>query len=595
MYGATNGDVELEEKRKRPAPAQEDFDGDHLLRLSDLPAVGMPWFFFALVLIPSALADDQLLSTISVACTLLLSVGFLMLSKGTAWRILSFICLLFTAMGFYLGRYDRGKYVAEYGIYKRAPHFSDVVATENPGAYQDAGSLDFTVDTRIDTARGLGYSNDGVWCVAPIISGDGPVDSVGFWAVGENCCRQRGHFSCAAGTNESLREGTVVLDTRHIHNSDIEQYRTAAQMAAAAYSVYLPADPVFVKWGITPREALREELSAAFTFALFALFASLLVIPVFVVLMSVAGLSLTRGISKREDDHPVVRDMTFGFDLFSERTYSQQLQVDLLNHRHYWSGEVLYDYAFHLANKHLFLGPFICHPVHPFAKWERATVLAIIVLLLIFPVAAFSVRLGDGMARTLLVCVCATLPRNLLKIYLINVAQQENELELEGGHNSRSDEMIREAATYEYVVLAVCIAVTIVVCVLCSNDIRSRTEKPLLQVLGANCDGLVYAFSLEILFDLFMPFFGEGRYSQQMTLGFFGRWCWERDDFTSPQWPKGTQDNELQETHYAQKAQDDIYGKDKRTQFSRLPSSKKSTKSKSGRSGGAFALLGQAR
>lgn len=215
--------------------------------------------------------------------------------------------------------------------------------------------------------------------------------------------------------------------------------------------------------------------------------------------------------------------------------------MDLMNQRCFWSGEVIYDYAFHLANKHLYLGVLFSHPAHPFSKWERLVVCIIVSLFIVFPVAAFSVKIGTtGMMRTLVILVAVTLPRNILKLYLIQITQQDYVEELEEGAGPDGNRA-RSALQWEVGFLAICILICAVMVAACVFYIQAATTQSLGLVLRSNCDGLGFAFILEPLIDLFVPFVGLDAYEGTWTLGFFGRWRRERDHYAATRGMKGEQ------------------------------------------------------
>merc|ERR1712060_810781 len=103
---------------------------------------------------------------------------------------------------------------------------------------------------------------------------------------------------------------------------------------------------------------------------------------------------------------------TMKFGLGWPQEVNDQTIRDLLNNRCYWSGEVLYDYAFHIANKHMFLGVLFSHPAHPYSKLERLYGLTLICLLIVFPVSALTIGLPlEAHERALVIWVMVTLPR----------------------------------------------------------------------------------------------------------------------------------------------------------------------------------------
>merc|ERR1719410_1185876 len=158
----------------------------------------------------------------------------------------------------------------------------------------------------------------------------------------------------------------------------------------------------------------------------------------------------------------ILKDMSFGISV-SQREYDPQVVHDLMENRCYYTGSVMYDYAYHLANKHLFVGMLFCHPAHPFSKWERLFVAVTVSALVVFPVAAFSIQFGQtGLLRTFMILVGVTLPRNLLKLYLIRISQQDTKLELSGIKVEQRDMML--SLLHQIAVMILLGLVTIMVC-----------------------------------------------------------------------------------------------------------------------------------
>jgi len=285
---------------------------------------------------------------------------------------------------------------------------------------------------------------------------------------------------------------------------------------------------VFIKGSNEPEIALAETYREAQEFVIYTLLTLFGVALMATLLLSCLGCSLTDG---GEEQHwhadKAARVMKFGIE-FVPQQWGRMVRLDLLHNRCYYSGEVIYDYAFHMANKHLFLGVFSCHPAHPYSKWERLITCTLVCLFIVFPVSACSVKLGDdGLLHDAVICACVTLPRNLLKVYLNKITQQDEVEELEEGHRPAGDHVSR-ALQWEIAFLALCVlscALTVGVCVL---YIKSASSLYLGQVLADNCDGLGWAFILEPLFDLVIPFLGLHTKDSSWTLGFFGRWRQER-------------------------------------------------------------------
>jgi hypothetical protein len=71
------------------------------------------------------------------------------------------------------------------------------VCPKQPGAsLADAGKITFTSETWIDGSRSVGYHAHGrVYCLAPVID-DATTKDIEYWAIGEDCCADRGGFRC---------------------------------------------------------------------------------------------------------------------------------------------------------------------------------------------------------------------------------------------------------------------------------------------------------------------------------------------------------------------------------------------------------------
>mmetsp|Transcript_63455 Transcript_63455/g.147874 ORF Transcript_63455/g.147874 Transcript_63455/m.147874 type:complete len:591 (-) Transcript_63455:94-1866(-) len=489
--------------------------------LQDLPVLILPWFLFSMTMLPIAVMDESLLGYLSLLSCVLLSMGFIIFSMGTSWVMLAWICLAATTLGEAIGQYDRAGHMYLKDIYRnsRASSYHNVLPTQNPEALKDGIFFTFSDDSLVDFTRSVGYRQDKMWCVAPIVNSDAP-RKMGFFAVGYGCCRERGFFDCGDIWNSSKHSALLELDE---YNQAM--YLAAAKMAAQTYGFELAEEPLFVRWDEYPGKALQHLSNKAIVIAVTSLLLCLIAVPISLVVLNTMGLHLTNR------DEPVVQEMIFGFE-WHRKKYSNQLMLDLMNHRSYWSGIVIFDYAFHIANKHIFLGPLFCHPAHPFSKKERLAVMIINVLLIIFPVSAMTAKFGkDSMVRTILVAVLVTIPRNLLKFYLVDLSMEAEEMELEGPADNKAK--VRAVQRYEIIFLTGAIVVSIGTGVLCSLYIKAHTDKTLIHVLAENTDGLGFGFILEFLFDLVLPYYTGPEKEEQFVMGFFGRWYLEYSDFHS--------------------------------------------------------------
>lgn len=237
---------------------------------------------------------------------------------------------------------------------------------------------------------------------------------------------------------------------------------------------------------------------------------------------------------------------------------------DLLYHRTYWSGEPALDYAYYVANNHLWLGCLFAHPGHPFSRNERIFVLLIVSLLVVFPLAALSTVLENGPLKTIIAGLLVTLPRNMLKGRLLEQVVKPDALEEEARfrigpkfqrlvfkHFTRkSQTKLYSAATSIRVnnaeqsastFFAVVAALTAMICIGCVEIIRSSQGPSWSYVVLSNMDGLVFGFVLELIFQLCLTareawtVGAHIRHPRRIFAGFFHRWHCERLEYGSLQ------------------------------------------------------------
>jgi len=351
----------------------------------------------------------------------------------------------------------------------------------------------------------------------------------GFWAIGKDCCRARGGFSCGPVYSQ-VNSGVVKID-----DYDRKNYALAVEMASSTYGLRVPegSDPIMVFWGMSKSTMMKTLIRTCWTFCLWACLIVLGVIFVVILVLAYFQSSLTANDKISPSWYPnQVSLMHYGFNVFSQRKLDdeeyKELLKDFLCNKAYWSGEILYDYSFHMANRHMFISCFACHPEHPYSKWERLTVLAIIIPLIVWPVAAMTTAIGnEGFMRTVLVLMVVTIPRNLLRMYLLRIAVEDaNQFVFHGARIQ--GQRVFAALVWELIFIFCMVLSTFIICCICSIYITRHIADPLLQVLARNTDGILYAIVLEPIFDLILPNPGSDPVKRNWTIGFIGNWLQER-------------------------------------------------------------------
>lgn len=148
----------------------------------------------------------------------------------------------------------------------------------------DAGTMTFASGSHIDFKRAMGFHNDDIYCVAPIIGKNGSVSSYDFWAVGLNCCTgESGSFSCGEYNNPRASSGLRVM-----RDEQRAFYRLAVKQAEAAYSIKAN-HPLFFHWMAAPLteveaymdEGYKKYFLGVFAFLAFMFFAVIVATLVF--------------------------------------------------------------------------------------------------------------------------------------------------------------------------------------------------------------------------------------------------------------------------------------------------------------------------
>lgn len=112
----------------------------------------------------------------------------------------------------------------------------------------DMGQALFVPTAKLDLTKSYGFRNSDVYCVAPIVSGNGSMPNYDFWAVGLNCCS--GHvpdFACGEYNNPYAHSGLRLM------RDDLRPYfRLAVQQAEAAHRIQ-GRHPIFMYWMQDPQ------------------------------------------------------------------------------------------------------------------------------------------------------------------------------------------------------------------------------------------------------------------------------------------------------------------------------------------------------
>jgi len=160
---------------------------------------------------------------------------------------LGFLSLFALMCGVYVGMYNYHFQFANYWSLSENSSYINVLPSEPASAHSDAGKLLFTIDSKVDVSKSVGYKAKDVYCVAPIV--DYATQKIQYWATGTNCCQPRGGFNCGEVWNPKARSAVVVLDSLNTPFPMAHQiFKKAADQACAEWELKQASDPLFVRW-----------------------------------------------------------------------------------------------------------------------------------------------------------------------------------------------------------------------------------------------------------------------------------------------------------------------------------------------------------
>merc|ERR1719382_2324830 len=291
-------------------------------------------------------------------------------------------------------------------------------------------------------------------------------------------------------------------------------------MASVTYGVDLTdSTAVLVRWGVSLDAEMSDLYVNAVGFALVGVLLFLFSVPAVETVLTLLRLSLMNRPASPSWYPDQVTVLVFGPSTDTSM-HPNTLKLDLLNKRTHWTGEVVLDYVFHLANTSSLIGIFISHPAHPYNKMERACIFVVVGLLAVFLSAFVRDAHGAWPLRLLVVLGLALLSRNALRAYVNMLGRKEERL--------RSEKVDSEnGRTQRLAFLGSAVLLTVIVCAVIIHVIGADN----LGLVYESLDGLLALIVMELLIDCLMPFTSENSHGERTWgLGFFGRWAIERDE-----------------------------------------------------------------
>lgn len=256
--------------------------GEHeAFHLPKAPHAGM--VILSLVVVYVAICGMASLCLGPVA--LVLSVVLVMLQLTVAAETLDYhhpsitwllIIWMFTEpIAAYVGSRNHQENYAPYLMGVGGRRYTNISASDKASAHLDAGIITFSEHTVLDDSRSIGFRGFGhTYCAAPIVSSTAPaaehsdIPLVEFWAVGIDCCGQRGSFQCDDAGESSAHGGVVLHDPKEEGMADMASgiikprffrngYLRAIEASSALYQLQTVGTPVLVTWSSEPAALLR--------------------------------------------------------------------------------------------------------------------------------------------------------------------------------------------------------------------------------------------------------------------------------------------------------------------------------------------------
>lgn len=195
-------------------------------------------------------------------------IGLLMNSDRYVYGV---FMIFITAVGIAIGRYNYVENTFRYYAVENHRSYSDVPPDQDAAQYRDAGIILFEQGTVVAIQDSVGFLTGSVtYCAAPIVRGDaGGSLRMDFWAVGVNCCGDRGEFDCDGARDPAAHGGVVIHDftepdsVAQITDTVHKNYLRAIQAATDMHHLPHSEDPILVRWGSDPRELQWQWMNKA--------------------------------------------------------------------------------------------------------------------------------------------------------------------------------------------------------------------------------------------------------------------------------------------------------------------------------------------
>jgi len=165
-------------------------------------------------------------------------------------------------IGLLVGLAIHYKWMLFYAKYSNMKRYTNVAPLQPALQFEDAGTVQFTSGTSVDSTRAVGYRHirsSRTLCVAPVVSQQmTPTDQIVFVAVGVNCCGWRASFHCGDAAGSSARSGMLMLAPDQLvspamewmvdEQFDFSAFEDAIELLESVFAVSVAKNHRMLRW-----------------------------------------------------------------------------------------------------------------------------------------------------------------------------------------------------------------------------------------------------------------------------------------------------------------------------------------------------------
>jgi hypothetical protein len=144
-----------------------------------------------------------------------------------------------------------------------------IIVPSHGKRYQDAGTVYFHHNSKLDQTRATSFKSSDLYCVVPIVDPTCTKNcGTDFWAVGKNCCAEdASDFRCGQYDHHDARAGLRLMAT-----DDTAFYRLAVLQAEGMFNL-VSTHPVFFEWMHDPVHEVKAQKMMGYRRYLISMFA----------------------------------------------------------------------------------------------------------------------------------------------------------------------------------------------------------------------------------------------------------------------------------------------------------------------------------